>query len=157
MYGHTTEEVAQLIKNNRSQVHKPTNYAANHFSCYFQLFFSQLGMKDMFQTESADFSGITGSRDLHVSHVLQKTFVEVTELGTEAGASSGESVSKLHQFVVQSKVHNYMKLANVPTLQTDYTWKTAHMYIFVPTPQLLTYNFCSNILRSNINTEATCK
>jgi len=48
----------------------------------------QLGMKDMFHQESADFSGITGSRDLYVSHVLQKAFVEVTELGTEAGASS---------------------------------------------------------------------
>jgi len=42
----------------------------------------------MFQQEAADFSGITGSRDLYVSHVLQKAFVEVTELGTEAGASS---------------------------------------------------------------------
>lgn len=50
----------------------------------------------MFQKDSADFSGITGSRDLYVSHVLQKAFVEVTELGTEAGASSGESISKLH-------------------------------------------------------------
>lgn len=52
---------------------------------------SQLGMKDMFQQETADFSGITGSRELYVSCVLQKAFVEVTELGTEAGASSSES------------------------------------------------------------------
>jgi serpin B len=51
-------------------------------------------MKDMFQKEIADFSGITGSPDLYVSHVLQKAFVEVTELGTEAGASSGKSVPK---------------------------------------------------------------
>lgn len=48
----------------------------------------------MFQKEIADFSGITGSPDLYVSHVLQKAFVEVTELGTEAGASSGKSVPK---------------------------------------------------------------
>ncbi|PNF34040.1 Leukocyte elastase inhibitor C [Cryptotermes secundus] len=48
----------------------------------------ELGMKDMFLMESADFSGITGSPDLYVSDVLQKAFLEVTELGTEAGASS---------------------------------------------------------------------
>lgn len=52
---------------------------------------SQLGIKNMFQKEYADFSGITGSPYLYVAHVLQKAFVEVTELGTEAGASSGES------------------------------------------------------------------
>jgi serpin B len=45
----------------------------------------------MFQRESADLSGITSDPGLHVSHIIQKAFVEVTELGTEAGASSGES------------------------------------------------------------------
>jgi len=57
----------------------------------------------MFEPETADFSGITGSRDLYVSNVLQKAFVDVTELGTEAGASTGESLSKHCQFVVQLK------------------------------------------------------
>jgi serpin B len=48
-------------------------------------------MKDMFLEEFADLSGITGSQDLYVSDVLQKAFLEVSELGTEAGASSGKS------------------------------------------------------------------
>jgi serpin B len=48
-------------------------------------------MKDMFQQKYADFSGITGTPEIYLTHVLQKAFVEVTELGTEAGASSGES------------------------------------------------------------------
>jgi len=61
-------------------------------------------MKDMFEPETADFSGITGSRELYVSNVLQKAFVDVTELGTKAGASTGESLSKHCQFVVQLKV-----------------------------------------------------
>lgn len=63
-------------------------------SVHNALLYSQLGMKDMFLLESADFSGITGSPDLYVSDVLQKAFLEVTELGTEAGASSGKSQSK---------------------------------------------------------------
>jgi serpin B len=54
------------------------------------LLYSQLGMKDMFLQEHADFSGITGSPELYVSDVLQKAFLEVTELGTEAGASTGK-------------------------------------------------------------------
>lgn len=45
----------------------------------------------MFDRRYANFSGITGSAELYVSNVLQKAFVEVTELGTEAGASSGKS------------------------------------------------------------------
>jgi serine protease inhibitor len=116
MYGHKTE-VEQIIKNKRSSkhLHIPTIYAAKHFNYYLQLFFPQLGMKDMFQQESADFSGITGSRDLYVSHVLQKAFVEVTELGTEAGASSGESLPKHCQFVVQLKVYDYIQKLHICT------------------------------------------
>jgi serine protease inhibitor len=124
MYGHR-REVQQIIKNNRSSkhLHIPTTYAANHFSYYFQLFFSQLGMKDMFQQDSADFSGITGNYELHVSHVLQKAFVEVTELGTEAGASSGESLSKHCQFIVQLKVYDYIESADMPPPPIDLTPK----------------------------------
>jgi len=133
MYGHI-REVEQIIKINRSSkhLHIPTIYAANHFNYYFQLFFSQLGMKDMFQENSADFSGITGSRDLYVSHVLQKAFVEVTELGTEAGASSGESLSKHCQFVVQLKVYDYIEPVDIPPLPTDYTCKNCIYVISVP-------------------------
>jgi serine protease inhibitor len=143
MYGQRTE-IEQIIKNNRSSkyLHIPTIYAANHFNYYFQLFFSQLGMKDMFHQEMADFSGITGSRDLYVSHVLQKAFVEVTELGTEAGASSGKSVSKHCQFVVQLKVYDYMKSADLLPLQTDLTSKNCIYDISVPnTPTFDIYNF----------------
>nr|ACQ62980.1 SCCA2b (predicted) [Dasypus novemcinctus] len=46
-----------------------------------------LGMVHAFQ--DADFSGMTGGRDLRISKILHKSSVEVTEEGTEAEAATG--------------------------------------------------------------------
>ena len=48
-----------------------------------------LGMVDAFIFRVANFSGMNGSRDLAVSKVFHKSFVEVTEEGTEAAAATG--------------------------------------------------------------------
>ncbi|XP_027381950.1 serpin B4-like [Bos indicus x Bos taurus] len=48
-----------------------------------------LGMVDAFRGGVANFSGMNGSRDLAVSKVIHKSFVEVTEEGTEAAAATG--------------------------------------------------------------------
>jgi len=47
-----------------------------------------MGMVSAFVPHSADFSGMTGTRDLFISAVLHKAFVDVNEEGTEAAAAT---------------------------------------------------------------------
>ena len=52
---------------------------------------AEMGMPDAFGG-GADFSGMTGSRDLWISEVVHKAFVSVDEEGTEAAAATAVAV-----------------------------------------------------------------
>lgn len=54
---------------------------------------ASMGMKDAFDADKADFSGMTGKKGLFLSAAVHKAFVDVNEAGTEAAASSAMSAA----------------------------------------------------------------
>ena len=59
-------------------------------TCEFELskILSDMGMPSAFSLPPADFSGMTGRKDLFISKVIHKAFVDVNEEGTEAAAAT---------------------------------------------------------------------
>ncbi|XP_039694335.1 serpin B10-like [Pteropus medius] len=53
---------------------------------------SRMGMTDAFNQSKADFSGMSMERNLFLSNVFHKSFVEINEQGTEAAAGTGSEV-----------------------------------------------------------------
>lgn len=77
----------------------PRFTATSQFSLSRQL--ASLGMGSAFSEAQADFSGMSGSRDLFLSEVVHKAYIEVNEEGTEAAAATGAIMSVTSYHPVQ--------------------------------------------------------
>ncbi len=87
--GLTGENLAKWLDNLREQevfVSIPKFKMTSKFS--LQTVLAQMGMAQAF-TGAADFSGMTGRRDLFISAVIHQAYVDVNEEGTEAAAATG--------------------------------------------------------------------
>jgi serpin B len=89
----TAENYATWLTKLRSQnvrVWFPKFNAAQEIQLADKL--SAMGMPLAFSPSGADFSGMDGKRDLFISAVIHKAFVDVDEKGTEAAAATGVAV-----------------------------------------------------------------
>ncbi|MGA2671011.1 MAG: serpin family protein [Dehalococcoidia bacterium] len=80
------DDIIKALKNTRVTLTMPQFKFESQFSLKDTL--SDMGMRDAFSPDDADFSGMTGSPELFISDVIHKAFVAVDEAGTEAAAAT---------------------------------------------------------------------
>ncbi|MCL0104945.1 serpin family protein [Dehalococcoidia bacterium] len=80
------DEIIGRIKPGQVKLAMPRFEFDSRFSLRRTL--AAMGMPDAFLPEKADFSGMTGNRDLFIEDVIHKAFVSVDEAGTEAAAAT---------------------------------------------------------------------
>jgi serpin B len=65
---------------------------------------SSLGMPDAFNANNADFSGMTGGRELFINKAIHQAFVTVDEKGTEAAAATAVTMQPTNMMVQREKL-----------------------------------------------------
>ncbi|NOQ86034.1 MAG: serpin family protein, partial [Deltaproteobacteria bacterium] len=91
----TVENLANwlsLLKEKEIRVFLPKFKMSSQFNLSQTL--ASMGMPDVF-TRKADFSGMTDNKDLYISAVIHKAFVDVNEEGTEAAAATAVAMKFL--------------------------------------------------------------
>jgi len=84
----TAEEYVEMLKNMRYEdVYAEIPMFKMESSFSLEAMMSNMGMPIAF-TNSADFSGMSGHKDIKISKILQKVFIEVNEKGSEAAAAT---------------------------------------------------------------------
>src|SRR5262249_14537626 len=86
----TAAKVAEWLPRLREQevaVSLPKFKVTSEFSLKDTL--AAMGMPSAFSQTKADFSGMDGTRELYISAVVHKAYVDVNEEGTEAAAATG--------------------------------------------------------------------
>jgi len=90
----TTEQFLDwrgMLKENRVNIYLPRFKFETKYFMADKL--KNMGMQAAF-SKDADFSGMTGKKDLFISDVIHQAFVEVNEEGTEAAAATAIAVSR---------------------------------------------------------------
>ncbi|KAJ6664524.1 hypothetical protein lerEdw1_007181 [Lerista edwardsae] len=80
----------KMYSNSEVYVHLPRFKLEESYDLKSHL--SALGLLDVFDSGKANLSGMSGARDLFVSKIVHKSFIEVNEEGTEAAAATAVAV-----------------------------------------------------------------
>ena len=92
----TGEELRRILEHPvKITVHGAIPEYESEYSVQMNQILQEMGMADAFDIYKADFSGIGSQRDgnLYISGVVHKTFIEVSERGTRAGAATMVAVN----------------------------------------------------------------
>ena len=109
--------VEKLHQWNSDMITEPVTVYMPKFTLYAKYilddYLSSMGMPSAFSPNDADFTGITGNKDLSISTAVHQAFVKVDEKGTEAAAATGG--------VFQSTA----------ILLSKYTFRADHPFVFM--------------------------
>jgi len=117
----TLETILSGLQPVSARLRMPKFKFASEFSLAEYL--AESGMSDAFDASRADFSGMTGNRDLYIDNVYHKAFVAVDEAGTEAAAATA---------VV-------MKITSAPVIDLELTIDRPFLFVIrdLPSGQIL--------------------